>query len=38
LVPSVCAFLFVYEIYRKPVNGFAQIHTVDVVGPSLGLI
>jgi len=31
-------FLFVYEISREPLNGFAlgKIHTEDVIGPSLG--
>jgi len=24
LAPSVCSFLFVYEICREPLNGFAQ--------------
>jgi len=28
-------FLFVYEIFREPLNGFASIHTEDVFDLSL---
>jgi len=30
LAPSVCVFLFVYEISRESLNGFGQIHTENV--------
>ena len=41
LMPSVCGFLFVYEISREPLNSFVplcQIHTEDVFGRSLGQV
>ena len=33
LAPSVCFFLFVYEISREPLNGLRQIHMEDVLVP-----
>jgi len=36
LAPSVCGFLFTYEMALEPLNGFVpKIHTEDLFGPLL---